>query len=84
MKTESFTVKCYYREQGIRCEGGVLLQTDNEAALVEGTGVYCPACEGKGEILTETGRTFLEFLTKFARPFIHDVMDDLFKEREQR
>jgi len=61
----------------------MLFQTNNEPVLLEGTGVYCPACEGRGAILTETGRDYLHFLEKFARPFLRDVMDELFEERER-
>ena len=81
---ESYTVKCYYRESGIQCDGGKLFHVNGDPVLLEGTSVYCPACDGKGLCLTDTGRDFLKFLTKFARPFIRDVMDELFEEREQR
>jgi len=81
--SKALSGKCFYRENGVRCEGGMLFHTDNEAVLLEGTGVYCPACEGKGEIPTREGRSLLAFLLKFARPILRDVVDELFEERER-
>ena len=83
MKTEALMTKCFYRVNHIHCDGGKLFQTNNEPSLLEGTSVYCPACDGKGMILTEKGREFLTFLMKFGRPFLRDVVDELFEEREQ-
>jgi len=84
MNPESLTIKCYYRTAGVRCEDGMLFHADNgEPATLEGTGVCCPACEGKGTLLTDKGRDLLQFLTKFARPVLHDIVEELFEERER-
>jgi hypothetical protein len=71
-----FSTKCFYRENGVHCEGGLLVTTNvtaipsgihQAAVLLEGTGVYCPACEGKGVIPTAKGRELLTFLAKFGK-----------------
>jgi len=54
-----------------------------ELVRVEGMPVECPACEGKGVILTEHGKSMLAFLDVFARPFLRDLIDELFEERKQ-
>ena len=61
----------------------MLYDANGNAVLIEGTGVYCPACEGKGTILTDRGRNLLEFLMKFARPMLRDIMEELFEEHER-
>ena len=83
MSNEPLSVKCYYRDSAYRCVSGMLYDADGNAALVEGTGVYCPACEGKSVILTSKGRDLLQFLMKFARPMLRDIMEELFEERER-
>ncbi len=81
--SESFATKCFYRESGIHCESGMLYETNGDAVLLEGTGVYCPACEGKGMIPTAKGRELLAFIAKFGRSNLRDIVDELFEEREQ-
>jgi hypothetical protein len=79
---EHLMVKCQYRADGIQCGAGLLYNSVNlEPVLLEGTGVYCPACEGRGAILTSKGREFLEFLSKFGRDQLRDIVDELFEER---
>lgn len=51
--------------------------------LIEGTGVYCPVCEGKGMIPTDKGRELLSFLEKFARPLLQDILYQISEEREK-
>lgn len=82
--TEALMVKCHYRENGIVCSGGTLWDSVTmEPHLLEGTSVYCPACNGKGMIPTASGRAMLDFLGRFARPQLRDIVDELFEEREQ-
>ena len=83
VNNEALMTKCFYRVDGVQCGSGLLYHADLSPVLLEGTSVYCPACEGKGMILTDTGRDFLKFLQKFARPFIRDVVDELFEEHER-
>jgi hypothetical protein len=79
---EPLATKCFYREKGVECESGFLFHSPSgEAVLLEGTGVYCPACDGKGMILTNKGRELLAFLEKFGRPFLRDIMDEISEER---
>lgn len=82
--SENLANPCFYRENGIHCESGLLYHTTSgEAVLVEGTNVYCPACEGKRYILTDRGRDLIAFLQTFGKPFLREIMDELFREREQ-
>lgn len=77
-------IRCHYRAEGIECAGGTLQNSvTQEPILLEGTGVYCPACEGKGMIPTALGRELLAFFQKFGRPQLRDIVDELFEEREQ-
>lgn len=79
---EPLATKCFYRENGAECQSGLLYYTrSGDAVLLDGTGVYCPACDGKGMILTNKGRELLAFLEKFGRPFLRDIVDELFEER---
>lgn len=83
--SESLATKCFYRENGLHCESGLLYHSETEdAVLLEGSSLHCPACEGKGMILTPRGKELLTFLDVFARPFLRDLVDELFEEREQR
>jgi len=68
---------------GVQCGSGLLYHTDLSPVLLEGTSVYCPACEGKGVILTERGRDLLAFLLNFARPTLRDIVEEVFEERER-
>jgi len=52
-------------------------------AQVGGMALQCPACEGKGMLLSDKGRELLVFLEVFARPMIRDLVDEAFEEREQ-
>ena len=82
-ETEPLATKCFYRDNGIHCESGLLYETvTGNAILLEGTSVYCPACEGKGMLLTNKGRELLAFLEMFGRPFLRDIVDEVFGERE--
>jgi hypothetical protein len=54
-----------------------------KAAQIDGERIQCPACEGKGMLLSDKGRELLVFLEVFARPFLRDLVDELFEEREQ-
>ena len=72
------------RENLIHCESGLLYETlTGNAVLLEGTSVYCPACEGKGMIPTAKGKELLDFLEKFGRSYLRDIVDELFEERER-
>jgi Tryptophan RNA-binding attenuator protein inhibitory protein len=83
-ETEPLMTKCFYREKGLVCGSGLLFNSVTlEPELLEGTSVYCPACEGRGVIPTNKGRELLAFLEKFGRPFLRDIVDELFEERER-
>lgn len=58
-------------------------QDQYTAVTVEGEPVTCSACDGKGHILTMDGKQLLVFLETFARPFLRDLVDELFEERER-
>lgn len=76
--------KCLYRQAGVFCSGGYLYHADTVSpAIVDEGMIQCPACEGKGAILTDTGREMLTFLGVFARPMLRDLVNELFEEREQ-
>lgn len=82
--TEPLMTKCCYREGGIHCESGLLYETiTGNAVLLEGTSVYCPACEGKGMLISRFGRDVLEFLKKFGRSDLRDIVDEAIEDREQ-
>ena len=82
--TEPLQIKCFYRENGTHCESGLLYWTvDDRAVLLEGTSVYCPACEGKGWIITRAGRDILELLKRFGRSDLRDIVDEMFEDRGQ-
>ena len=75
--------KCFYRECGTHCESGLLYESaTGNAVLLEGTSVYCPACEGKGFIATRSGRELLAFLKKFGRSDLRDIIEEINEERE--
>ena len=76
--------KCCYREMGLHCESGLLYETSTgNAVLLEGTSVYCPACNGKGMLITRPGKDLLEFLKKFGRSDLRDIVDEAIEDREQ-
>jgi hypothetical protein len=56
----------------------------SEPVLLEGVPLQCPACEGKSVLLTSKGRELLAFMDVFGRPFLRDLIDELFEERKQR
>jgi len=82
-------------QAGVHCDGGLLyryrrpdhgIDTDgiiSEPEKLGGFHLHCPACEGKGMLLTSRGRELLTFLDVFARPLLRDLVDELFAEREQ-
>lgn len=81
----SLATKCFYRERDVHCDNGLLYSSVIEKGyykpvLLEGTGVYCPACEGKGMIPTAKGRELLAFLAKFGGSQLRDIMVELFNE----
>ena len=85
ISSSEFATKCFYRESGIHCESGLLYNSVTEdALLLEGMSVHCPACEGRGVILTDKGREVIAFLQTAGRPFLRDLVDELFEEREQQ
>lgn len=90
MSTETKTIStdlatiCRYRDRGVMCDDGNLYDSvTHEPMLLEGTGVYCPACEGKGMLITSKGRELLNFFERFARPQLRDILDQLLEERER-
>jgi len=65
-------------DHGIDTDGVI-----SEPQMLEGVPLQCPACEGKGVLLTGRGRELLTFLDVFARPLLRDLVDELFEERSQ-
>jgi hypothetical protein len=55
-----------------------------ELERLDGIPLQCPACEGKGVLLTDKGREVLAFIETFGRPFLRDLIDEIFEERTQR
>ena len=84
---------CHFRADGVFCSEGYLFYSQPEPGndliyvfprvMVEGEQVTCSACDGKAHILTPDGKQLLVFLETFARPFLRDLVDELFEEREQ-
>jgi Tryptophan RNA-binding attenuator protein inhibitory protein len=73
---------CQYRANGIQCCSGLLYNSVTlEQILLEGASVNCPACEGRGMIMTAQGRETLGFLVKFGKAQIREIVDELFEER---
>lgn len=89
--SEPLVHKCHYHAAGAFCQNGFLYKyaTPNtegilaEAVRLEGMPLQCPTCEGKGMLLTDRGREMLAFMDVFARPFLRDLIDELFEERKQ-
>jgi len=80
--TEKFATKCFYRENGLHCESGLLYHSDSDnAALLEGTMMHCPACEGKGVILTDLAKEFITFLQTQGRPFIYELVTEILEDK---
>jgi len=87
---------CHFMQgDGIHCYQGTLMKFRKfdgdpnldgviaEPVKLEGLPLQCPACDGRGVILTERGRELMVFLGTFARPVLRDLVDELFEEREQ-
>jgi hypothetical protein len=71
-------MKCLYRADGLVCGSGMLFNSVTlEPILLEGTSVYCPACEGKGMLLTSEGRDVLALLEKFGRSQLRDIIEEI-------
>ncbi len=49
----------------------------HEAIMIEGTPVLCPACEGRGRILTNDGKEMIAFFQVFLRPMITDMIEEI-------
>ncbi len=64
-----FAARCYFRSDGVFCQEGRLrfLREPYAMYMVEGEEVECPACQGKGLVLTSTGKDLLEFLKIFGK-----------------
>jgi hypothetical protein len=64
--SEPLMIQCLYRVDGLHCFNGRLYETvSGHPAGLEGFALDCPACEGKGVLLTREGRELLAFLAKF-------------------
>jgi hypothetical protein len=53
----------------------------SEPVKMEGFPLQCPACEGKGAILTERGRETMVFLQTFAYPMLRGMVQDIMEEK---
>jgi hypothetical protein len=93
-QSNEFINVCHYHDvDGVHCFQGHLYKYRNsdasidtngviaEPVLLEGIPYQCPACEGRGVILTEFGRNFMHFLQTFAYPTIRDMVKDIMEER---
>ena len=70
--------KCLFRVNGIQCDSGMLYDSVTlKPILVEGTSVYCPACEGKGMLMTSEGRDIIALLQKFGRSQLRDIIEEI-------
>lgn len=80
---------CHYRGSGSRCIGGFLYYPEIDSilmsngmaepkpVLLEDLPVPCPACEGKGRILTSQGRELSMFMQTFMRPMIAEMIEEI-------
>lgn len=87
----------YHDRDGIHCCNGHLHKYINpdrsmnyegeyvgvisEAIKFDGFPLQCPACEGKGVILTEHGRDTIQFLQTYAYPILRDMVQDIMEEK---
>ena len=74
---------CYFRQEGVQCLDGELHFADKFGlgpVTVEGETLDCPACEGKGVVLTEDGRQLMSFLEVFARPALRDIVREVMEQ----
>jgi len=53
----------------------------SELVKLDGLPLQCPACEGKGVILTEHGRETVVFLQTFAYPILREMVQDIMEEQ---
>lgn len=53
----------------------------SEPVKMEGFPLQCPACEGKGAILTERGRETMVFLQTYAYPMLREMVQDIMEEK---
>jgi len=84
---------CHYNQgDGIHCYNGMLMRyflpmrEDGciaEPVKLEGLPLQCPACEGKGVILTEHGREMVQFLQTFAYPMLREMVQDIIDEERK-
>ena len=68
--SEPLMTKCQYRVDGFHCDSGMLCDsvTGQATKLEDEEGDWantCPACEGRGVLLTSAGRELLKFLKTF-------------------
>jgi len=52
-----------------------------ELVREEGFPIQCPACEGKGVLLTRLGRETVQFLQTYAYPILRDMVQDIMEEK---
>jgi len=52
-----------------------------EVVKEEGIPIQCPACEGKGVLLTRLGRETVQFLQTYAYPILRDMVQDIMEEK---
>lgn len=77
MPENNLISKCFFRADGVMCNDGMLTYSSSlKNVSVEGEPVTCPACEGKGMLLTSSGKELLLFLEVFARPLLRDLVDE--------
>lgn len=81
---------CFFNQgDGIHCfqghlyrnrkfDGGIDLDgVIAEPVKLEGLPLQCPACEGKGVILTDHGREMIQFLQTYAYPMLREMVQDI-------
>lgn len=94
MSDQRLVTTCHYHgQEGTHCCQGFLhkfrlpdqgVDTDgviSEPVKMEGFPLQCPACEGKGAILTERGRETMVFLQTYAYPMLREMVQDIMEEK---
>jgi len=87
----------YYSHGGYHCVEGHLfkyvhpdhsMDLEGEKAGViaevvreEGVPIQCPACEGKGVLLTRLGRQTIQFLQTYAYPMLRGMVQNIMEEK---
>jgi len=77
-----FEVACKYRDGKMYCSGGHLyvLEPDNSMAtlaVMDDGPIRCPACDGKGYILTPAGEQLIDMIWRHTERRVTDLVHEL-------